>query len=187
MPASPRSPWNNEALEVRLVALYQNTEKGYSNSTMARILNEEFGLTLTRLSVLGRLYRLVHSGKKITARPGTFKVQRDEKSRLRAVASTERQKPSLIPLPVAAPIIEREIPKPIPQVCWPNQWVPIQHACGCMFPSDEKNEKDEHLFCNAPRRDGSSYCQEHHARVWMPAEGKKKPKKDEFAQRGWAA
>lgn len=50
----------------------------------------------------------------------------------------------------------------------PSVTAPVRHVC-CQWPLWGDERPRVPLFCGEPTRSGSSFCQAHHARVWVPA------------------
>jgi hypothetical protein len=43
----------------------------------------------------------------------------------------------------------------------------LEHVKGCLY-AVGVTPRDQHLFCNEERQEGSSYCAEHHAKCHVP-------------------
>jgi hypothetical protein len=62
--------------------------------------------------------------------------------------------------------------------------VPILKVKGCLYAITEHYvSRDKHRFCNHAKKDGSSYCDEHHSRVYQKQDVGPRPRKPIYAYR----
>lgn len=145
-------PWTNQKVVERLEHLCRTTI--FSNAYMAAILNQEFGLTLTRNAVIGRRAR---DGLGSPQKARTERIARRQQN---GRPYTARRK-SVIRLPPTKP---SDILPPPPPVIPP-------HACNlmalnnytCRYPYGDVGHKG-FFFCGAPEADLAErrpYCPSH--------------------------
>lgn len=158
--------WNPET-EARLFELWK---AGHPGSVIANIMRAP-----SRSAVIGKLHRLGYTAthpeapervKKIAAQPKTrqhggvrwLKVGRKDK-----------------PVTIRAGMMANAAVFPIQMN--PTRLLDLT-ANQCRFPIDDINTPGtaETLFCGAHQRDGSSYCEHHHARCMTPYKRSKKPR-----------
>ena len=147
--------WNPAEVN-RLIALWKT---GASASTIAG----EFGCGLTRNAILGKIDRLRREG-----------VDLGPKRQGGARKATRRQ--------AKAPVLRQRVKPASKSAMLPTQMNPTTlldlGPRQCRFPIDDINTPGtaETLFCGAHQRDGSSYCEHHHARCMTPYKRAKKPR-----------
>ena len=137
--------WSDE----HAVALTSLIGEGFSSAESACLLNEIFGTTYSRNAIIGKAHRLKLSRKIKRAKKKYAAVEIQPKP-------AEKPRPSRY-RPVGAPVFA-------PLACLAaecSEVIPLNLASpdgGCQYPYGE----GPFVFCGRPR-DGSSYCQGHHA------------------------
>ncbi len=166
MSASPSNPWTAEE-DAQLVDMLAR-----------RLSATQIGIALhrSRNAVIGRVHRLEHAGAVLTRSRGPLKPPGTRKYTPRTMRNPLPQpaaKPqgqavkSILSLAEvrAAPVVKEPPPPP------DTKPVSILRVTGCRFAvTDDK----PHRFCNAPMKEGSSYCEHHHHRCYdgLPRAGK---------------
>ena len=159
---------------------------GKSCSEIAREVKVKFGLRKTRNAVIGLIYRDRANKEK----QGIVVARRD---------AAPPSKVGRTPLPPRAWSPERPrvaLAWPHAPILPPDQRAPVvtvrqdppsseartmQGLTGCRYPVGSALGEDQ-LFCNAPRREGRTYCDTHHVACHAPREVcAKKPK----SHKGW--
>jgi hypothetical protein len=128
-----------------------------------------FGLKITRNAIIGKIHRLVHAGVMLA----------------RGNSRPQVQDQITAPAPVAqvaatAPVARQTAPvKVAPTVPIKGNVIAFQmkekktgpglleDVSGCLY-SVGVNAKNQHVFCNDEKQDGSSYCPDHHAMCYLP-------------------
>jgi len=147
--------WTPE-MHNRLVALCASGEM--SATQIARVINEEFGTSITRNSVLGRAFR---HGVNV---PGPVNVRKPAERKPRAPRIRAPRKPAVSVERPPAEVIKLRCAEVVSR----NMTFAELGANGCRYP--EGDEPSAYRFCGNKRREGSSYCGPHHFLCWMPAE-----------------
>lgn len=143
------NPWLDlPALNDRLIELHAEDDGELSFREITRRLNEQFGTRLTRFAVIGRSHRLG-----LPRRVVKIKERAPKKRRARAMIKPKPQ----------API-------PPPEIHGPRRKVGVTFAeldlyRGCHWPYGDLLEKAT-LFCGKDALEGSSWCAEHHGKVY---------------------
>lgn len=113
------------------------SREGYAFSAIASRLGEGF----TRGCIAGKMFRLGVSNNKYKRRPSKPIVKKITPTRLSEKESTKEEIAAGVPL------------------------LDLTFSC-CRFPFGGFGEPAK-LFCGAKSKDGSVYCEEHHARAYM--------------------
>jgi GcrA cell cycle regulator len=158
MSASLSNPWTTEE-DAQLTDMLA---KGLSATQIGMALHR------SRNAVIGRTHRLEHAGKVLTRSRGPLKPPGTRKYAARTMRNPLPQpaaKPqgqavkSILSLAEvkAAPVVKEPPPPP------DTKPVSILRVTGCRYAvTDDK----PHRFCNAPLKEGSSYCEHHHYRCY---------------------
>lgn len=135
------SPWLIPDINARLCELHPDNTLSFRD--IAARLNEEFGTTLTRHACIGRADRL-----KFAKRPSPILPK----------------KQTAIDPPTAAP----GLPK-LPKRQFPAAGKTFADLAldDCRWPFGEPTEKPV-LFCGRLAREGTSWCEKHHAMAYVP-------------------
>jgi GcrA cell cycle regulator len=158
MSASLSNPWTAEE-DAQLVDMLA---KGLSATQIGIALHR------SRNAVIGRTHRLEHAGAVLTRSRGPLKPPGTRKYTPRTMRNPLPQpaaKPqgqavkSILSLAEvrAAPVVKE--PPPLAT----TKPVSILRVTGCRFAATDDKP---HKFCNAPMKEGSSYCEHHHARCY---------------------
>lgn len=153
------SLWNEEITEALRGLL---TEQGLSSAQAAFVLNERFGTSFTRNSIIGRSHRL---GLGIKDKPKAVKIARPKVSKERvSVAKIVRSNGNSNSMRVirsteAAALYELRCIEIVPL----NLTFEHIGSNDCRYPYGDSN----FLFCGHPKSAGSSYCPGHKALTWQ--------------------
>jgi hypothetical protein len=158
MSASLSNPWTAEE-DAQLVDMLS---RGLSATQIGIALHR------SRNAVIGRVHRLEHAGKVLTRSRGPLKPPGTRKYAPRTLRNPLPQpaaKPqgqavgSILSLAEvrAAPVVKEPPPPP------DTKPVSILRVTGCRF---AVTAEKPHKFCNGPLKDGSSYCEHHHAKCY---------------------
>jgi len=143
----PNSPWLLPGINERLLELYA---EGHTMRDITEKLNAEFGLDLTRNSIIGRTHRL-----KLPAREAPVREK---------VKRVYVYKPRPRRVRVDAPIAP-DMPAPRGEG---TALTIYQLASGdCKWPLGDIQDRPPFLFCGRDAGD-ASYCPEHHAEGHFP-------------------
>lgn len=132
--------------------------EGHSGSVIARILAEEFGVTVTRNTVIGRLHRRGHSCA------GSVRTVR-----LKAPSARPDGKP-LPPMDLPAPPPNE--PDPVLMDGLPVTMLTVRHRGMCKWAHGDIGTPEFRL-CGHPTEGDESWCAFHRAIVWNLGHAKK--------------
>jgi GcrA cell cycle regulator len=165
--------WNPET-EARLFELWK---AGHAGSVIANIMRAP-----SRSAVIGKLHRLGYTAKHPDAPARTKDMISARGTRTRIAGGGHGGK-RVAGGVVTAPVKRQPVAKLMTSAAiFPIQMNPTRFldltAKQCRFPIDDINTPGsaDTLFCGAYQRDGSSYCEHHHARCMTPYKRAKKPR-----------
>lgn len=150
--------------------------EGKSASVIAEKLTEMFGIKFTRNMVIGKVHRLIDAGKMLARgdkKPVSVKPKevKAERKAAKLVSQSIEAADTVPPVSLGDNVI-MFVPlkkKPV------GNGVTLENVSGCLYATGV-DHRNRHLFCNSTRREGSSYCEEHHAKCIIPLAPKvKKP------------
>ena len=178
--------WNSEIIG----ALKRLWAEGNSASKTAEKLEVLFGIKFTRNAIIGKIHRLIDAGKMETR--GDYKPRHDNRTaEKRNLPNPKKPKPParMMPLdliiptiqkkkssdPIAKPAARATVPPPVygenvivfplrSSVTGPTT---LENVRGCLY-AIGVNVRHQHVFCNADKKEGSAYCEEHHAKCHLP-------------------
>lgn len=167
--------WDDDAMVEQMKALYLG---GQPTSAIAKVLNKQFGATLTRNSVIGKLSRLgvVRSGSTSPTRAPKAPVVRTEALRIvnaRAVAAKARVERE--PAPPPDPIPER------PQEGPGSATLLTLAAHMCKWPIGDPGT-DGFTFCGRQHPNEGPYCSHHRDIAYVPSKPGKRYGATELAR-----
>ena len=186
MPKKMRNEWPSD----REAAMIRLWHEGNSASQVARKLEEMFGIKFTRNAIIGKVHRLIDAGKML-ARGDAYSKPRDESKRgsnykrQKKLVTPDPAKSNLADIPIVPPETRVPSPKPIlpatvrPEIYGENVIVfpgrhaadtgptTLEHVRGCLY-AIGINHKNQHVFCNSEKQEGSAYCTEHHKKCHVP-------------------
>jgi GcrA cell cycle regulator len=170
--------------------------KDWNAGLSAKTIGEKYGIS--RNSIIGKVHRARIAGRDLRIDMGLA-----EQAALRAKARAAREhEMRLKAIEAGVPmIIQRTLPKPKkkrtryaavpkpklvtapPSIALPttsDRWVPLLELANetCRFTHTGRE------FCNAPAHMGSSWCEEHFARVFSPRERDARAKVSPFMREG---
>lgn len=177
-----RDRWQTEWSPERIDELNRLWHEGKSATVVAQEMSKMFGLKITRNAIIGKIHRLVHAGvmlargdsrpreaKDHTSRPRRPKVQ-DQVTAPAPVARSTATAPVARPTaPIkfsAARSVIRENVIPFPTKEQKTGPALLEDVRGCLY-SIRVNAKNQHVFCNDEKQDGSAYCPDHHAMCYL--------------------
>lgn len=153
--------------------------EGKSASVVAEKMTEMFGIKFNRNMIIGKVHRLLDAGKMlargdrkpVSVKPKKAKAERKEAEKV----SQSYEAAATVPPVSLGDNVVMFVPlkkKPV------GNGVTLEHVTGCLY-ATSTDHQGRHLFCNSERREGSSYCEEHHAKciVPLPPKVKKSPMK----------
>ena len=169
-----RNRGQTEWLPEQVDELKKLWHEGKSATVVAQEMSRMFGLKITRNAIIGKIHRLVHAGvmlargnsrpqetKDRTSRPRRPKVQ------AQVIASAPVARPTAPIKFSAARSVIRENIIPFPTKEHKTGPALLEDVRGCLY-SIRVNAKNQHVFCDAEKQDGSSYCPDHHAMCYLP-------------------
>jgi hypothetical protein len=147
--------------------------EGKSATVAAQEMSRMFGLKITRNAIIGKIHRLVHAGVMLARENSRPQEVKDRTSRPRrpevqdqiiAPASVARQTApvKVAPtVPIKGNVIAFQMKE---KKTGPGL---LEDVSGCLY-SIGVNAKNQHVFCNDEKQDGSAYCPDHHAMCYLP-------------------
>lgn len=165
--------WNDEIVG----ALKRLWTEGNSASRVAEKLEMLFGIKFTRNAIIGKIHRLIDAGK--MAARGDYAPKHDNRPLEKRHATNEKRvykkKPKPEPMAVVPPKPRDTVPATaygenvilFPLRAKITGQTTLENVSGCLY-SIGHNEKHQHVFCNAVKKEGSAYCEEHHAKCYIP-------------------
>lgn len=150
--------WTPERIDT-LTALWA---EGYSASQIAAKMGG-----LTRNAVIGKAHRMKLGGRKP---PSPLKGQAKARKAEKSAPAPKRIKPALPESPLKARL------KAAREANAAARRVPVTEleSRQCRYAVNEAAVGEEHLFCGAATKPGSSYCSAHHGVVYAPAPPRKR-------------
>ena len=150
--------------------------EGKSASVVAERMQEMFGIKITRNMIIGKVNRLIAAGKMLARgdhKPISVKArQAIEERKAAKLVSKSIEAAATVPPVSRGDNVIMFVPlkkKPV------GNGVTLENVTGCLYATGV-DHRNRHLFCNDQRREGSSYCEEHHAKCIVPLAPKmKKP------------
>jgi GcrA cell cycle regulator len=180
-----RQEWNDEIVG----ALKRLWTEGNSASRVAEKLEVLFGIKFTRNAIIGKIHRLIDAGK--MAARGDYAPKHDNRPLEKRHATNEKRvykkKPKPEPVAVAPPTPRATVAPPVygenvilfPLRSTVTGPTTLENVRGCLY-AVGANARGQHMFCNADKKEGSAYCEEHHAKCHIP-----KVKADPKAVKKW--
>jgi hypothetical protein len=153
-------PWTDEMV----ATMIRLRDQGYSSSQIGGVLG------VSRNAVIGKVHRLGLQHTRLPRKAGIMPPSRETevgRSRKRILMPPKvkqmRQLAAMMRDVESSP--SARLPD-LPSATGEPMSVSLLELTGCKFAVNAAKPGEEHLFCNAPRKFGSSYCPDCHARCY---------------------